>query len=268
MQGFWVRVDDTHTTGQLVFTNSMRYHKDANPLKAPAAKNADNQILRIQVAGGTRTDEAVVYFNTNAANGYDTYDSPKMLNGISSTLPDIYTLVGTEKLVINGMNNIPYNTEIPLYFNANASTATSFTLTASEISNFETGTPVYIKNNLTGEQQLISDGSAFTFASSAIGTNPAFSLILKAPGSITGLTQTDNQNILVYANSNQQIIVSSKSVVEYGNVTVYNAVVQKLFAKQLTGNITVLNNSLSSGIYFVTVDVAGNKTTKKVIINE
>ncbi|HRZ97964.1 MAG TPA: T9SS type A sorting domain-containing protein, partial [Paludibacter sp.] len=262
MQAFWVLVN-AGQTGTLSFTNAMRAHQDApaNMLKAPAAKTALNQILRLQVAGNSITDESLIYFNDNAANGFDMYDSPKMMNGAASTVPDMYTTAGTEQLVINGMNNIPYNTEISLYFKANASTAGTFTLKASEISNFEEGTTVYIKNNLTQDQQLISDGSDYTFVTSDAVASPAFSLIFKAPGAVTGLANADSK-VLVYANANRQITVTVPSVTENATVSVYNAVGQKLYSSKVTKATTVIDNAFAAGVYVVNV----NNVSKKVII--
>ena len=47
---------------------------------------------------------------------------------------------------------------------------------------------------------------------------------------------------------------------------VYNAVGQKLIEKQLTKNITSLNNQLSSGAYIVSVLNAEKLITNKIII--
>ena len=257
MQGFWVRVNDTHTTGQLTFTNAMRHHKDANALKAPAAKNSDNQVLRLKVVNGSVSDEAVVYINAKAANTYDTYDSPKMLNGSTSTVPDMYTMAGTEQLVINGLNTIP--DEIPLYFKANASTVGQFSLSATEVSNFEAGTLVYIKNSKTGEQQLISDGSVYSFDKAS---DPTLSIIIKVPGAVTGLGSNNSAALNVYANAKGQITVAMPSVKASDVVSVYNSAGQCLMSQSLASTRTVLNKTFTSGVYVVRV----NDVTRKVVV--
>ena len=262
MQGFWVRVDDAHSTGQLMFTNAMRYHKDANALKAPAVKNTENQILRLQVTGGNLTDEAVIYFNSNASNTFDRYDSQKMLNGSSSKIHDIYTSAGTEKLVINGLKEIAYDTEIPLHIQVNASNATAFTLKANEISNFDAGTPVYIKNNTTGMQQLISDGSVYDFSRTEIGVEPAFSLLIKAPGTTTSFAKTETDNVQIYVNVNRQIVIKNPNATKNTVASVYNSVGQLLVNQHLTGNVFVMNRAFDAGVYYVKV----NGVSCKVIV--
>jgi len=91
-----------NTNATIAFTNYMRSHSDnaGNLFKAPS--NDERQRLRLQLTNGTSSDEALVYFDSNAANNFDDYDSPKMMNN-STTLPDLYSKAGEERLVINGM---------------------------------------------------------------------------------------------------------------------------------------------------------------------
>jgi len=267
MQAFWVRT--ITGGGTLNVTNAMRLHNPSgtNLLKAPAEKTSENKILRLQVSSGTTTDEAVVYFNTNASDGFDAYDSPKMMNGSTSSVPDIYTTIGVEELAINGMSAIPYDTEIPIHFVANASAGTSYSITANELSNFEAGTQVWIKNILSGVSQLISDGTPFTFDIASTGTNPKFSIIIKAPGTATQLENINKSNVYVYQSANNQITVScSDALSSDANVSVYNSVGQCIVRRVIKENVTCLDNQLSSGVYLVTVINAGNKTTEKIII--
>ena len=166
------------------------------------------------------------------------------------------------------MNAIP--TEIPLYIKANAATASQFSLSATQLSNFETDTKVYVKNNKTGEQQLISDGTAYTFDASTIaGTDPVFSVIIKAPGTVTDLANNNSTMLNVYANASGQITITTSSVNPNteSSVTVYNAIGQKLAYKQLKSTRTLIDMPYSAGVYVVTVLNGGQKITRKVILN-
>jgi len=254
MQAFWVRAK---AAGSLTLDNTKltRSHESSNPLKAPAVDTSKN--LRLVLSDNQTNDEILIYFNAAASNDFDRYDSPKMLNGSTSTAPDIYTMAGTEQLVINGMSTIP--AEIPLYFKANASIATQFSLSATEMSNFETGTLVYIKNNKTGEQQLISDGTVYNFDAA---TNPSLSIIIKAPGAVAGLGSNNSTTLNVYANAKGQITVAMPSVNASDVVSVYNSVGQQLMSQSLTSTRTVLNKPFTSGVYVVKV----NDVTRKVVV--
>jgi len=265
MQAFWVRV--VGGPGSLAFTNTMRSHLvGTNPLKAPAAKNTTQQVLRLEVSNGTNNDETVVYFNPNASDGYDNYDSPKMSNA-NAAIPEIYTMAGTEQLVINGLNTLIPDEELALGFTPGQTN--TFTIKASEISNFDTGTRIFLKDKLLNTEQELTVGNDYSFTSDATPTANRFTLIFRAAGIATALnTGSNDQSVLVYKNVHNQITVKCSGDINNENsVSVYNAVGQKLQTKQLTSNITVLDDALTSGVYLVTVTKAGKSVTKKVILN-
>jgi hypothetical protein len=155
MQAFWVRTTVDGST--LAVDNTMRYHGNgsSNLLKAPAAKNGVNPLVRLQVSNGANSDETVIYFNPNADNGFDSFDSPKM-SANNASIPEIYTTAGTEPLVINGMNTIAENTVIPLGFGTG--TSSDFTLAATELKNIESGMHIILKDNLLRSETDLSEG--------------------------------------------------------------------------------------------------------------
>jgi len=213
--------------------------------------------LRLLASDGANNDETLVYFNSNASNDIDVYDSHKMLNSETSLGPDIYTMVGVEQLAINGMNTIP--SEIPLYIKPNASTSGQFSLSATEVSNFESGTLVYIKNNKTGDQQLISDGSVYNFD---VTSEPSLSIIIKAPGSVTGVDNNQSGRMNVYANAKGQMTVTIPSLKGGEEARVYNSSGQCILNQSLTNSRTMLNKFFTAGVYVVKV----NDTIRKVVI--
>ena len=253
MQAVWVRAI---AAGDLVLDNKLtRSHQSSNPMKSRA--EASSQNLRLVVSDGTYSDEMLIYFNAGASNAYDAYDSPKMINGASSLVPDLYTMVGNEELVINGMNTIP--AEIPLYIKPNASTSGQFSLSATEVSNFESGTLVYIKNNKTGDQQLISDGSVYKFD---VTGEPSLSIIIKAPGAVTGTDNNPTNGLNVYANAKGQITVTIPSLKGGEEARVYNSSGQCILNQSLTNSRTMLNKFFTAGVYVVKV----NETIRKVVV--
>jgi len=266
MQAFWLLSKSGGAT--LTMNSSLCSHQDitTNKFRAPAAINAVNQLLRLNVSNGTNTDDAVVYFNANAANGLDIYDSPKMSNN-NVAIPEIYTTVGNENLVINGMNSITPDTEIPVGFTTGQSNA--FSIKATEFSNFDANTKVYLKDNLLNTEQDLTDGTAYTFTSDVASTTSRFSVVFKSVGVTTGLqAASGDQAVLIYKNANNQIAVNcTGSISDNGYVSVYNALGQKLELTKITGSTTIISRTLASGVYVVTVNNGGKSTTKKVILN-
>jgi len=262
MQAFWVRANAGG--GTLALTNAMRTHAPASDLllKTPAAKNnTAKTLVRLQVSNGTNTDEAVLYVSGNASNGMDTYDSPKMSNN-NVAIPEIYTTVGTEQLVINAMNTLPLDTPIGLGFVAG--NASSFSLTANQISNLPAGVKVILKDNVTSTETDLTDGiSTYRFNPVATSSD-RFSVIFRSSGAVTNVETTLDNNLIVYSNAPQQLTVICNDKIQVGSMlSVYNAIGQKLLSQPLTSTSTQITGKFNPGVYMLKV----NNTTKKVIIN-
>jgi len=263
MQAFWISAKEA---GNLILDSKLtRSHQSSNPLKAPTAKNSDRQRLRMEVSNGISTDEALVYFDSSADNGYDGYDSPKFTDDNATV--QIYTIAGNKNLVINGMNSIP-DTELSLGFKATS--AGTFSLKASQFSNFVAGTQIILKDYADVIHPVItdlSDGSTYTFASDVASTTTRFTMTFKAPSVTTYINSQANQSTSVFKNANGYITVIKNNTMGEGVLTICNAVGQKMITCSTTGTTTVIAKSFTSGVYFVTVDINNSKMTKKIILN-
>jgi hypothetical protein len=264
MQAFWVRVADGNTTGRLTMNNSMRSHgSGTNKLKAPRISN--QQMLRLKVSNGINNDEAIVVFNELASSGFDDYDSRKMTNS-SNSVPEIYTFALNEELVINGMNTKDSGIEIPLGFRTGESN--TFSIQATDISNFSPGTAVILKDYVMNTQTDLSINPTYTFSSDITETNSRFSILLKAPGTVT---EIDSENMLldchVFVNNDHQITMKNninKSVL----FSVYNIFGQLLMSENVQINASTTSSTLSSGIYFVHLQNENNaRTIYKIRVN-
>lgn len=267
MQAFWVRVATGQTGGTLQLTNEMRSHRTANSLKAPASKNSVQQLLRLQISNGTNSDEAVVYFNPNASNDYDLYDSPKMLNENTAT-PQIYTKAGTEQLVINGLNSITYNTEIPIGFMTLKKGNNSYSFSSKELINFDPDTKVILKDNqnLSKPENDITDGTPYTFTSDSVITLNRFSIIFNSKSVTTGLNTENTDDIIkINKSGNNQISVTCNNSTP-GLICIYNTLGQRFVTKKTAGNLTIIDTLLHPGAYVVSVTNNMKSTTKKIIL--
>jgi len=268
MQAFWVRVSAGQTTGTLALTNAMRSHESGtNRLKAATVKASVQSLLRLQVSNGVNSDQALVLFNPNASNVYDAYDSPKRSNA-NTAIPEIYTIAGTEHVVINGLTSVVQNQELALGFTPGSSS--SFSIKAMEMSNFDTDTRIFLRDSKTNAEQDLTDGSAYTFSSDAASTATRFALVFKtslAPTAVNEVLDEVN-SIVVLKNANNQIAVTIPTeLVGKGMATVYNALGQRLESLPLSGTQNVLSKAYTSGVYLVLVVANGRTTTRKVFIN-
>ena len=269
MQSFWVLTDVTQPgDASVTFKNATRSHQDqsvtSNRMKAPAL-NAQ-QVLRLQVSNAVNSDEAIVLFNSNASDGLDAYDSEKMSNN-NPAIPEIYTLAGTFPVAINGLNNMATNPVMPLGFTTGASN--TFTIKATEISNFDSDTKIILKDNVLNTEQDLTNGVVYTFASDVASTTSRFSIVFKSVGVTTGVqAASGDPSILIYKNANNRIAVNCiGSISDNAYVSVYNTLGQKLDLKKMAGTTTIIDKAFTSGVYVVTVNNGGTSTTRKVIIN-
>jgi len=255
MQAFWVRaVASAASPLVLNSTDLTRSHQSSNPLKAPALKNTDRQKLRLEVSNGTRTDETLLLFDANAADGYDAFDSPKYME--SSSEVQIYTTVDTQKLVMNGMRNLPLDQEIGLGFIPGS--ATSFSLKANEISNLPSDVKVILKDNVTLAETDLTDGvTAYNFSPATTSGN-RFSVIFRTAGVATGIEKTENLNSQVFVNAANQITIIAP---EKSNYAIYNTMGQQIAAGITTNRLSLITNHLK-GVFVVKVN---NQSTKVII---
>jgi len=259
MQAFWVRVNEGQTSGTFSVTNDQRAHADnsSNGFKSRLSTASTQSVLRLEVSNGLTRDQALVYFNANASNSYDSYDSPKMSNETVS-IPEIYTLAGSEQVVINGVNNL---TQLTLGFSTGE--ANQFTIKASQFTNFVSGTQIVLRDNLLNYEQDLTLGDYNFYSDITANNESRFTVLFKAPSVATGINQNSSANGWISQNANNQIVVNGASAESI--VAVYNEIGQRLMSQRLTSTTKALG-AFVPGVYMVTVTNAGKNTTTKVII--
>ena len=241
----------------------MRSHQTtevAGKLRAPMADI--QKVLRLQVSNGVSSDQTIIAANVNASNSFDDYDSPKMGND-NINIPEIYTMVGSEKVAMNGLNNISIGDKLPLGFSTGATN--TFTIQATGIRNFDTDTRIILIDNL-GSEKDITDGTTYSFTSDAVSNANRFSILFRSAAGTTGIDKNLSNYLSIFKNSNNQIIINCDKTLE-GSISVSNALGQIQINVPMTGKRTVINKVFNSGVYLVTVNCAGERIAKKVIFN-
>jgi hypothetical protein len=186
------------------------------------------------------------------------------MNNDNAAIPEIYTLAGTQELVINHLSDFATNKQIALGFRPG--TISNFSIVANEINNVDAQTKIILIDKQQNNAEFdLTDGTAYTFSADATPTADRFEIAFRAPGVSTNLSNANNFNMIVYSNANNQITINRNSDVK-AMVTVCNALGQKLVSMPTTGTTTVIQKSLGAGVYFVSLTAEGNESTQKVII--
>lgn len=259
MQAFWVLAKADGQTIQ--FTNSMRSHQTSNPLKVKTSETSgENVLLRLQVANTVATDETVLLFNENASDGYDVFDSPKMLNN-DSNVPDIFTIVDSKKLVINGMQLLKYDVEIPIGFITNKTA--DFKISATEMLNFDPTARVVLKDANSKIEYDLTAGNSFEFSSGPVNTLNRFSIIFRTAGTTTSMNNNAQSRRNVYVNANKELVISAPVKATYG---VYNALGQKLTDGVIGSGSAIVRGLQEAGIIIVKITDNGKTTSDRVLM--
>lgn len=257
MQAIWVRVKQGFTSGSVTFHNSLRSHQDSisNIFRSPSKNTESPSVLRLQVTNGINSDETVLYANIEASNRFDDFDSQKMTNG-SVSIPEIYTIADGEQLAINGLNAIPYNTELPIGFSAGQSNI--FTIKATQINGFDSNTQIILRDNEKNIEHDLSQGADYSFESDATSSTNRFSLLFKLPFVTTKNIENslENECVTIFKNMNNQLTVSTTYDLssEGGLLMVSNVVGQLLISQLMNNSINTINLPLTAGVYFITAE--------------
>jgi len=261
MQAVWVKVDSLYTTGSVTFDNSMRCHPGAgNTLKA----SKEQSDIRLQISNGKSSDETILVFNTNATNGIDNYDSPKMFNNGTNTA-EIYSPVATAKLVINALQSIETNPIIPLGYKT--SKAGTFTLSATEIAGINSS--VILEDKRLNISQDLAQSPCYTFTSDSVDNSDRFVLHVKSDAGTetsTALKMEQSQPSIIVYTKGGLLNVKTSADNANGTIIVFNILGQTVAKSAIAGTVTTLELPSVGGAYFVTVKTDKKIETKKIIV--
>lgn len=265
MQGFWVKVHADGSNGSLTFKNAHRSHRAEtgyNPLKVKAAD--DRQRVRLVLSDGTNSDETLIVGKSYASDSQDAYDIEKMSNE-SADISEIYSMLGTEAMVINSVAPITAGKTVALGIRSTSEKA--YSITASQLQNIPTDVRVILVDAEAETETELSEGVSYNFVASAGALNNRFSIQFRSPGATTQVDNDSKNKILVYSNSQQQIeIISTESLPAGTQIRVFNAAGQTIAQMQAAGNRISIPASISKGVYFCHIENTNQNLQYKVIV--
>jgi len=219
-------------------------------------------MVRLQVTNGQNQDEAIVYVQSEASNGFDVYDSPKMSNN-NPAVPEIYTFAGKEKVAINGLQRL--EDKIKLGFKTE--TKDSFAIKVVDAFLVDAATRIILKDSLLNRIQDLTDGMEYCFESGATVDENRFALIIQSTTDINEpIKATAKQCVSVYRNTANRIVINRKYMNKPGIVTILNTLGQKLEQVAITGENIQIEKNLNPGVYLLILEESGETTTQKFVL--
>ena len=269
MQGFLV-----HVTAPNLQNNYLQFANDImtpdNVTLYKSNKTAEEPLLKLNAfkAGNSQkttgnSDGAVIYFDENAVNGFDKHMDAYKISNTDTALPNIYIKSNSLNLSISAYDKISNDLTIPLGFDIMNNG--KYSISASEISNFPSGTEIYLIDVTSGISQDLNTNPTYTFNIRNTDKNRFYIKFVSTSTGINNLASSEICNVYSY---------DKTLTVNYYNPTgheallsVYNTLGQLINkAVKINNGSSELNLNVAEGNYIVKVISNDKVYTTKVYI--
>ncbi|GAA4384885.1 hypothetical protein GCM10023186_27800 [Hymenobacter koreensis] len=270
-QGFFVRVSDSTSVGNLSLRNSHRLTTpDATPLLRGAADTRTQ--VQLQVRGAGTTDATYVYFEAGATAGVDAnYDALKLSNPNGLNLA---SLVGTTQLAVSGLPLLTAATVVPLHLQVPA--AGAYSLHAAQLLNFAPGAEVLLRDAQTGQEINLQQQPSYGFVLNNTLATGRFTLVFR-PGSVTTTSAAQLASLVsVYPNPARHSFtlhlpeaVLGKGPVAASLCNSLGQVVQHrtLLLNTTNGYAQFDVSTLPKGVYVLRLTTGSQQISKRVVVD-
>ncbi len=249
-QAFWVRVPTDELTGALSFTDAMRSHNGWSSIYKLAAEEGT---IRMTVSNGNLSDENIIVFNSDAQNDIEDFDSHKFW--AAATVPQLYTTVGTDSLVINGLESVATNPIVDL--GVKLPSLGDYTFTATEITLTE---DVWLEDRLLNVFQNLNQDATYNFTEEAGNTPLRFALHFGM--SITDVSNLDGFQAQVYSVADEVNIILSEAT--NGTAIIYDMAGRIIATQNIQSDRTNFRVNTATGIYLVKLETERGTSTHKI----
>jgi len=259
MQAFWVYNQTDGTTGSLTISNNMRSHQTNGGLKDATDFPA---FMRLNLENDGAIDQTVLYFDNNAAAGYDNFDSDKMM---VSNAAQVYSFVDNKKLAINGMKSIKANKQVPL--TVEFPTAKGYSFNATEV--VMTDGIVILEDRLTKVFQDLTMNPVYNFDAAAGTDADRFVVHFQPNGGVAGIESSADNGIAIVSNATGLVTITlSEELPVMGTIQIIDINGKVIATQAINEQTTTMNINAATGVYHVLVDSASKVARKKIVITK
>ena len=240
--------------GNVTFDNTQRVAQSGLNFNK---KNAGDKIwLRLSNASNNIKYSQAITFLPNGTVGVDATDSKQLNNGGQY---NFYSLIGSEKMVINGMPSFMPSHKINLGATLGAAGSYNISLTDKE-GRFSTGTPVYLLDKVSGNVVDLQTQD-YTFTENAGEITGRFEIVFDNKMLSVAGTDAVREQIRI-AKDGDHFVVSSAENIE--SVSVFTAAGEQVISAKPSAT-TYRFAIPASGVYFVNVKNATTTKSTKII---
>ncbi|MCP2037696.1 T9SS type A sorting domain-containing protein [Chryseobacterium sp. HSC-36S06] len=252
---FIVRAKSTANGATLHFDNSYRSVDAAPDFHGKQNAEQDDRFwLNLTSPTGITVTNAVVYF-PRGNNDYASDDSD-----YQNLSDDIYTIVGNNKLAIQGKASFEDNDVLPL--GINTFKAGSYTISLNEKEGkFANGQAIYLKDKQLNIVTNLSEG-AYTFETAA-GEHTGRFEIVYLPTTTLGTQTAVKSGLVLYKDGGDFVLKNTDTM---NKLDVYDMSGRMIHsAKPQAKEFRLNTNTMNSGVYILQVQTPSGIQTKRVI---
>jgi len=255
-QGFWVRA--LNASGSITIPASERLHSAQAFYKE--AKEIIHPIVSLESVINEFTDEATVIFHPECTSGFDGYyDLSKFIN--VEEAPTLYTITGGNNYAVNFYEEEYIDVIIPVGFETGAEGL--YMVTATNITNFEDATNVYLEDLLTGTVTNLLQSPQYEFSYNPQDEAHRFNLHFKK--SWYGVEDNHASNINIYSAADFVYIVTPE--MQSGDVFIYDMLGQEILNQRISeSDQTKIRVTNGTAYYLVKFQSDEILVTEKVFI--
>lgn len=255
-QGFMTR--SLNSSYNFLFNNSIRTKVVAATDflgKGNSISQNDRYWLQLTAPSGITSNMAIVHYS-GGNNLFGPEDSRSM--GGSDVL---YSMVESEKIAINGRNNLTESDIISLGTTHFVSGEYTIGLDDKE-GIFANGQNIYLKDIQTGTVTNLSEGN-YTFAANAGESTGRFEIIYQ-PETVLATDGTVKDDLVVYRDGSDFVVKAQSKKITV--LDLYDGVGRLIFSMKPNNlKVTLPANKMVNGVYFLKINQSGKITTKKIL---
>jgi hypothetical protein len=272
MQSFWVKIPTGFTTGSIGFANHMRSHHAIGFEGLKSCAQDFPVFLRFNLEDGLKKDQLILLMDQQMSASADAFDSEKMM---LSGYPQVYTNVGSTKLVIN---TLPYSkSKVTVPITLNLPSSKSYVFQAEEIQ-VEEGL-VLLEDKQEQVFQDLSINPYYGFYSNSGVISDRFVIHMNLPNGVHSATSlpstlltnhSQNTNPFeIYETNDQEIQVSLiDTLIGNCSLQIFDANGRLVKSMNLTEAETTIQLKEGLGVYFVQLEMNHQIFRKKIVLTQ
>ncbi len=245
-QGFFVKT----TTNNLSLT--LPANKRVHTAPEKYFKSSFSDLLTLKIAGNGNEDEALIYFDADATEGFDPQFDGYKLYGADAA-PQLFSILPNDNLTINTLPSVNSNPVVAVGLKVGVTE--TYTITASGMESFANGSDIYLVDLFLNKTQNLNSNPVYEFTASPGSDMHRFDVHF-AP--TTGIPQGTSDNIKIYA-AEKSVYVNIPMALQ-GVIIVYDLLGKEVKRQPIESNtLNKVNLNVQLGYYLV--KVLGDKST-------